>query len=195
MHFEYIKWQHAVYTRQSSRNPFSFSHSNTTNVKKAFPPSLSVPYLRKADAIHRINLEEFRNATVLVLVTGGWAVHVSIEAFQKANNSIDRLPMERYDHLERLRPADTAECDELTNAYRALKYHCTMANYSAGERHTWQIGGVAPVLSDVVILPRLLQETHLKPVISSFCRATRKALKDSLILAGGGRVREESLKK
>lgn len=101
--------------------------------------------------------------------------------------------MERYDHLDRLGRVDTAECDELTSEYRALKYHCTMASYAAGETHAWRIGSVTPVLSDVVILPRLLEETHLKAVMSAFCRATRKALRDSLILAGGGRVKEQSL--
>ena len=86
---------------------------------------------------------------------------------------------------------DSAECAELTKAYCALKYECTMANYEAGTEHTWQIQSVVPMLSDLVILPRLLDEKRLKTVMSSFCRATRKALRDSLIVAGNGRMREE----
>jgi hypothetical protein len=192
MHQEDIPWQQAVYTRKGPRDIFTFSHSNTTHVKKSFPSALSIPHLGQLQDIHGRNLEEFRQATVLVLVTGGWAFHVSIAAFQGNNFNINRLPVERYDHLDRLGALDSAECNELTKAYRALKYHCTMTSYEAGEAHSWELKSVAPVLSDIVILPKLLEETRLKAVMSSFCRATRKALRDSLILAGGGSVREEA---
>ena len=195
-HFEDITWQHAVYTRKGPRDSFSFSHSDTTTIKKAFPLSLSIPSLTLLDGIHNRNLEELRNATVLVLVTGEWAAHVSLEAFQSGNLSIERIPVQRYDHLDRLGNTgntDNAECAELTKAYRALKYHCTMASYEAGGAHQWRIQSVASFLSDVVVLPRLLEETRLKAIMGSFCRATKKALKDSLILAGKGRAREETI--
>ena len=182
-----------MYTRKGPRDRFSFSHSSTTNIKKAFPPSLSIPNLTKLHEIHSRNLEELRHATVLVLVTGDWAAHVSVDAFQAENFSIERLPIERYNHLGRNESVDSAECAELTKAYRALKYHCTMASYEAGSNHSWNIQSVASFLSDVVVLPRLLEETRLKGIMTSFCRATRKALKDSLILAGGGRAREETI--
>jgi hypothetical protein len=190
-HYETIPWQHAVYTRKGPRDSYSFSHSSTTSVRKSFPPSLSIPCLCQSREIQRRNLEELRSATVLILVTGEWAIHVSVEAFLDNNYSIDRLPLERYNHLDRLGNVDSAECDELTKAYRALKYHCTMASYEAGETHAWRLQSVVPMLSDIVILPRLLEEKRLKTIMSSFCRATRKALRDSLILAGDGRIREE----
>ena len=187
-----IPWQHAVYTRSSTRESYSFSHASTKSVKKVFPKSLSIPCHCQSHGIYSKNLEELRSTPVLILVTGGWAVHVSIESFLDNNYSIDRLPIERYDHLERIGQIDSAECAELTKAYRALKYHCTMASYEAGDTHTWELQSVVPMLSDVVILPRLLEEKRLKTVMSSFCRATRKALRDSLILAGEGKVREEA---
>ncbi len=68
-----------------------------------------------------------------------------------------------------------------------------MASYEAGSTHAWLIQSVASFLSDVVVLPRLLQETRLKAVMSSFNRATRKALKDSIIMAGRGSEREEAI--
>ena len=131
-----------------------------------------------------------------MLVTGGWAAHLSIEAFQalkKHKGTLERLPLTRYDHLDRLGATDKAECDELTENYRALQYHCTMANYEAGGDHAWQLRSVAAVLSDVVILPKFLDENRLDATMSSFCRATRKTLRDSVWLAGGVRVREEVL--
>ena len=190
-HLADIPWQHAVYTRSSARENYSFSHAGTKSVKKVFPTSLSVPCHCQSRGIYNKNLEELQSTPVLILVTGGWAVHVSIESFLDNNYSIDRLPMERYDHLDRIGLTDSAECAELTKAYRALKYHSTMASYEAGETHTWELQSVVPMLSDVVILPRLLEERRLNTVMSSFRRATRKALRDSLILAGEGKVREE----
>ena len=186
-----IPWQHAVYTRRNNRELFTFSHAGTTNVRKTFPPSLSIPSLQDTPNIQKSNLQTLRSATVLVLVTGQWAVHLSVEAFHANKHSIERLPATRYDHLDRLGQMDSAICAELTENYRALKYHCTVASYEAGACHDWKLQGVGTVLSDVVILPKFLDERRLWPVMSSFCRATRKALRDSVLLTGEGRVREE----
>jgi hypothetical protein len=190
-HLEEIQWQHAVYTRRSSREYFTFSHVSTTTVMKAFPASLSIPCIRHMDGIYKQNLDTFRSATTLILVTGNWAVHLSLEAFTDNNYSIDRLPLKKYDHLCRMGLVDNAECSELNKEYRALKYHCTMANYEAGTDHAWKLQNVIPMLSDLVILPRILDERRLKPVFCSFLRATRKAVKDSLIVAGNQRLKEE----
>lgn len=192
-HCAEIHWQHAVYTRKSSRESYTFSHAETTIVRKKIPRSLSVQCLHQSRNNYKINLETLRNATVLVLVTGGWAVHVSVEAFLDNNYTIDRFPLHRYDHLCRIGSMDNAECAELTKAYRALKYHCTMTNYEAGATHTWQLQNVVPMLSDIVILPSSLDERRIKTVMTSFCRAIRKSLKDSLLVAGDSRMREEML--
>lgn len=191
-----MTWQHAVYTRRTCRDLYAFSHASVTTIEKSFPLSLAVPCLSKAGKIHSDNLEKLRNTPVLVLVTGEWAIHLSIEAFQSQKPGkphLDRLPLTRYDHLDRLGTTDKAECDELTENYRALQYHCTMASYEAGTDHAWQLCSVATVLSDVVILPKFLDENRLGAVMSSFCRATRKTLRDSVWLAGEARVREEVL--
>jgi hypothetical protein len=93
MHSEDIPWKHAVYTRKNTNEPYSFSHSSTTKVKKAFPSDLSVPCLERSRGLHQANLEEFRRATVLVLVTGKWAVHVSIEEEEGAwgQGNLDKI--------------------------------------------------------------------------------------------------------
>lgn len=197
-----VTWQQAVYVRKHARDIYTFSHAATTKLKKSFPSSLSIPCLFSAPGLKAANLNQLRNAPVLILVTGDWAVHLSIEDYQGIQESkdcksskfdLDRLPKSRYDHLDRLGHLDTAECAELTDDHRALKYHCTAATYEAGDDHSWRISSVSPILSDIVILPRILEETRLKAVMSSFCRATRKSLRDSILLAGGERVREEML--
>jgi hypothetical protein len=190
-HTEEIPWQHAVYTRRTQRDVYTFSHAGTSALRKAFPASLSVPSLRQTKAIRAQNLEQLRNAPVLVLVTGNWAIHVSIEAYQ--GNLIGRLPLKHYDHLSRLGQTDSALCSELAKDYRALKYHCTMASYDPGQDHAWRLQSVATVLSDIVILPQYLEETRLRAVMTSFCRASKKALRDSLLLAGDRKVKEETL--
>lgn len=192
-HVEEIQWQHAVYTRSGPREYYTFSHIGTTSVSKSFPASLSIPCRCHVRDVYKRNLESLRSATVLVLVTGNWAIHISLETFLNNNYSIDRLPMQSYDHLCRMGSLDQGECAEVSKEYRTLKYQCTMASYEAGRGHAWNIHSVIPMLSDIVILPRLLEEKRLKPVIFSFCRAMRKSMKDSVIVAGNQRIREEHL--
>ena len=55
----------------------------------------------------------------------------------------------------------------------------------------FRYGALLTFLSGVVILPKVLDETRLKSVMSLFCKATRKTLKDSLFLAGRQSVRED----
>jgi len=188
-----IKWQHAVYTRRNNREHYVFSHVGTTNVIKTFPASLSVKCIRHMREIYRRNIDTFRGATVLILVTGSWAVHLSIETFTENNHSIDRLPLKKFDHLCRMGSINDERCSELNKEYRALEYHCTMTSYEAGDSNDWKIQNVIPMLSDIVILPRLLDDRRLKPVFSSFCRAMRKATKDSLVMAGNQKTREENI--
>jgi hypothetical protein len=52
---------------------------------------------------------------------------------------------------------------------------------------------VVPVLSDMVILPRLLDPSRVKIILASFARATRKCMRDSLIMAGTAKYRESTL--
>ena len=187
-------WQHAVYTRRTKRDYFKFSHVSHSTVKKAFPPSLQLPHLLKMNEIRGGNADIMRNTAVLVLVTGKWAQCLSVEAFVEAGCDLEKIPPVPYDHLERLGVDARAggECGDLTDAYRNMQYHCTMAQYAQGELHDWTLSNVTPILSDIVVLPRLLREDRLKLTMSSLNKALRKSLRDSLILAGGVRYREEN---
>jgi hypothetical protein len=173
-----IDWQHAVYTRKNARELFTFSHIGSTKIKKSFPTSLSI--LQRSKGLHQSNLRAFQRATVLILVTGKWAIHISLDNFD-----LSKLPS-RYT----LGKFDMEYNNELSHGYHALKYHCTIASYTQGIHHTWSLDTVAPILCDCVILPKILEEGRLKCIMSSFGRATRKSLRDSLLLAGNQSVKE-----
>lgn len=165
-------------------------------MSKAFPSSLKAKCL--AETTPKANLQAMRDATVLVLVTGRWAMLVSVEAFMTHNGRLEKLPLVTYDHFADLpENGDPAECSEISRDYRMLRYHSTLANYEQGERHDWALVSVVPMLSDLVILPKRLDERNLRSVMSSFCRATRKCLVDSLFLAGegGGKCKEVAVGK
>lgn len=156
-------------------------------------PSLSVEHLRTAQAIRSENIELLRSYPVLVLVTGDWAQNVSLDEYKRVGGDIHKIPTEPFDHFERLScDARSAESSEVSKAYRVLEYHCSVATYAAGEDHGWALEGVSPMLSDMVVLPRLLLDNRIGNVMRSFSSAVRKTLKDSLLLAGGVRYREEN---
>ena len=191
-----VPWQHAVYTRAGPRDSYTFSHVRQTSISKSFPASLKAKCL--AETNPKANLQAMRDATVLVLVTGRWAMLVSVETYSAHKGKLERLPLVTYDHFTDLpENGDAAECSEIGKDYRMLRYHSTLANYEQGERHDWALTSVVPMLSDLVILPKRLDERNLRPVMSSFCRATRKCLTDSLFLAGegGGKCKEVAVGK
>jgi hypothetical protein len=100
-----------------------------------------------------------------------------------------------YDHLERLGACrgSSKHCAELTNDYKALQYHSTLSHYTQGLDHSWRLFSVVPMLSDTVILPRILDPTRVKTVLTSFARATRKSVRDSLIVAGTTKYKENTM--
>ena len=189
-----VPWQSAVYTRGGANDPFAFSHVEFSTQEKLFHRSLSVDDLAAAHSTRGANLEAFQQATVLILVTGRWAQHVSLDTF--AQDGRRRAPStSMYDHLERLRTAfgSSRHCSELSREYKALQYHSTLSHYAQGGDHSWQLSSVVPVLSDMVILPRLLDPSRVKIILASFARATRKCMRDSLIMAGTAKYRESTL--
>ena len=180
-----VPWQHAVYTRRNQRDTYTFSHARLGSVSKAFAPSLKPQSL--AQITPQTNLQAMRDAPVLILVTGTWAIVVTVEAYVKHKGCLEKLPLVMYDHLTDLPESGSpAECSEIGKDYRLLRYHSTLATYDQGERHDWALTSVVPMLSDLVILPTHLNERRLKPIMASFSRVTRKCLADSLILAGDG---------
>jgi hypothetical protein len=186
-----IPWQHAVYTRRNQRESFTFSHARLNTVSKTVLPNLKLRTLAGMPQANQANLQAMRGAPVILLVTGKWAVTVSIEAYMEHKGCLEKLPMELYDPLSDKSESTSAECSEIGKDYRILRYHSTLATYEKGERHDWTLSSVVPMLSDMVIIPKKLDERSLRPIMSSFCRASRKCLSDSLVLAGdGGRCKE-----
>lgn len=153
-------------------------------MSKAFPCSLKAKHLSETPS--KPNLQAMRDAPVLILVTGKWAVHVSVEGYMQHRGCLERLPVTLYKESQDLPEADLADCSEVGKDYKVLSYHSTLATYEQGESHDWALASVVPMLSDLVILPKRLDERNLRAVVSSFARATRKCLSDSLILAGCG---------
>lgn len=191
-----IPWQSAVYTRRGANDFFSFSHVEHSTQEKRFARSLAVQDLALANStVRSTNFETLQEATVLILVTGRWAQHVNLNTFAPANGRCPAPRYSLYDHLDRLCSArgSSKQCSELTLDYRSLQYHSTLCHYAPGDDHSWKLFSVVPMLSDIVILPRLLDPSRIKTVIASFSRATRKCLRDSLIVAGTAKYRENTL--
>jgi hypothetical protein len=162
-------------------------------VKKQFMQSLNLEHLKLAKQIKMANVELLRSYPVLVLVTGDWAQNVSLDEYSRVKGDVHKIPTEPFDHFERLScDAKPAESSEVSKAFRVLEYHCSVATYSAGEGHAWGLEGVSPMLSDMVILPRVLLENRMACVVHSFSHAVRKTLKDSLLLAGESRYKEDT---
>lgn len=144
-------------------------------------------------ALRRENIELLGSHPVLILVTGKWARNVSMDAYCRYKGRVELFPQEPYDHLERLgKGAHPAECSEVTKAFRLLEYHCSVCVYEAGDEHAWRLDGVSPVLSEMVLLPRLLEERRLGDVMRKFDRALRKTLRDSVVVAGGQLYKEDT---
>jgi hypothetical protein len=190
-----IPWQHAVYTRAGPNDRYIFSHIEHSTLEKQFPRSLSVPDVVSYGSVRSANRETLQQATVLVLVTGKWAQHVSLDLLA-ATDSRSRPPgIVVYDHLRRLSTTQESSkhCSELTRDYKALQYHSTLCHYAQGEGHSWDFLSVFPVLSDTVILPRILDPSRIKSTVTSFSRATRKCMRDSLLVAGTAKYKEDTM--
>ena len=188
-----IPWQHAVYTRASKRDVFRFSHVVHSTIQKTFPLTLQVHHLRDMVEIKGNNAAAARKSAVLVLVTGKWAQNVSLEAYIDSKGDIDMIPCTPYDHLERMGAVRDGECSELTQEFRSMQYHSTLCNYTRGEGHTWGLETVVPVLSYVAIVPKFIMEDRLRKTMSSFNRAVKKSLADSLILVDGWQYKEDTM--
>lgn len=193
-----IPWQCAVYTRRGVNDVFIFSHVEHSAQEKRFARSLQVKDLTLANSTMRsTNFETLQEATVLILVTGRWAQHVNLNSFTPISGRCPAPRYSLYDHLDRLCSArgSSEQCSELTLDYRALQYHSTLCHYVPGDDHSWKLFSVVPMLSDTVILPRMLDPSRVKTAIASFSRATRKCMRDSLIVAGTAKYKENTLVK
>jgi hypothetical protein len=174
---------------------FVFSHIESTTQEKCFPSSLSVNDIMLAHRTMKYsNLEALQEATILKLVTGHWAQHVNLNSFTLTDGRCPPPKYATYDHLQRLNLSNgsSKHCSELTSDYKALQYHSTLSHYTQGDDHSWRLFSVVPMLSDTVILPRVLDPNRVKAVMASFARATRKSIRDSLIVAGTTKYKEST---
>lgn len=189
-----IPWQYAVYTRPKKTDThYSFSHVGHTSLQKSFHSTLSVPALLAHPQLTSDNRKTILSAPLLVLVTGKWAQHISIESYASYNKNMDKAPSIQYDHLQRLLPS-SPPCAELSKDYHCLKFHSTMAHYERSDAdHVWHFASSIPFLSDTVIIPRAISSKHLKTLMFGFHRMTRKVLRDSILVAAGTRYKEETL--
>lgn len=187
-------WQHAVFTRPVKGRPFTFSHIVETTITKAFPASLKASELFKVAQSNQANIKAFRTAPLLTLVTDSWAQHITYQAYLDCHGEISKIPLAQYDHLERLSLSKKhlGECSELEKGYRALQSYSSLTSYTKGESHTWAFESSIPMLSTVVVLPKILTEEKLKIAMGGFQRALKKSMHDSLIFIGETQYKEES---
>jgi len=192
-HEEHVPCQLAVYVRRTNRDRFSFSHIRSTTIAKLFPRSLSVRDLSLCEDLRKANERAYKTAPVLILVTGDRAEMVSYAS----NASLSRRVFFKYDHSERqsvseeqrLRPTYS----ELSRGYMAMSLNCTVACYERGPANDWALSNVIPMLSDWIVIPRVIGAKNVDAIIRSYCKAAMKCLKDSRFLAGGQRFREATL--
>ena len=190
-----VPWQHAVYTRAGPNDRYVFSHIECTTLDKRFPRSLTAPDIIAYGSARADNREAIQQATVMVLVTGKWAQHISLNSFASTDSRGRPPGIVPYDHLRRLAvtQGSSKHCSELTRDYKALQYHSTLCHYAQGGDHSYTFLSVFPVLSDTVILPRILDPSRVKSTMASFSRASRKCIRDSLLVAGTTKYKEDTM--
>ena len=159
--------------------------------------------------MHQENTQSFRNEPFLVMVTGNWAQHYSMEQMEY----LDSLPISKpslfnnqpsvpYDHIQRLNSRHLHN-SELTADYHHLEFHSTMAKYDLDVLQQPIFAGAIPLLSDIVILPKVLpwaawntfksKRSTWTPILRSFSRATKKLIRDSIFIVGRNRYKENTL--
>ncbi len=192
MHSAEITAQLAVYTRKTNRERYCFSHIREDRITKLFPGFFNVKELSKCQRIKDLNESTYKNAPILILVTGDNAEMIS---YASSNNK--RRHFFKYDvsefYSKKVRRGLDATFSDLTRGYMAMSVLSTIACYEKGEFNDWHITNVIPVLSDWIIIPRILKLKHIDVIVRSYGRSAKKCLRDSMYLAEGYRFRESSL--
>lgn len=191
-HEEQVPFQVAVYVRRTNRDRFAFSHVRHSTIKKLFPRSLSVRDLSACAGLRAANEQAYKTSPVLVLVTGDRAEFVSYASVVSKQKVFCR-----YDHAER---ADITEeqrlrptFSELSRGYMGLSVQCTVAYFERGRASDWAIASVIPVLSDWLVIPRVMTAKQVEGIIKTYTHAARKCLTDSRFMAEERRFRESTL--
>ena len=83
---------------------------------------------------------------------------------------------------------------DLDSKFTSLTCHSTLTTYHMGNDRSWRLDTTVPFMADIVILPKVLTVTKVRPIISAFQRLIKKGLRNSLLLAGARRYSEISFR-
>lgn len=149
--------------------------------------------LSHCESLRKSNEQTYKSSPILILVTGGRAETVSY--LSRVSN---KRVFSKYDHseLENLTEEQRLKktFSELDKGYMALSVQCTVACYERGAARDWRITNVIPMLSDWIIIPRIIVHfSQVDIILKSYVRAAKKSLADSRFLAEGQRFREMNL--
>lgn len=187
-----MPFQLAVYTRRTVRDRYTFSHVRHTTLRKFFPRSLSVRDLSRCGEMRKINELTYKSDPVLILVTGDVGEMVSYESFtmkRRRTFKFDLSECQAVPEESRVNPTFS----ELNRGFMAMSVQCTVACYERGASNDWAITNVIPILSDWLIIPRILSQKGIESIVYSYSKAARKALADSRLMAEGHRIKETDL--
>jgi hypothetical protein len=192
-HTECVPCQIAVYYRKNGRDRFCFSHIRESTLTKRFPQSLSVRDLSHCESFRKFNEQTYKSSPILILVTGGRAETVSYLSRisnKRVFSKYDQRELEGLTEEHRLKKTFS----ELDKGYMPMSVQCTVACYERGAAKDWRITNVIPMLSDWIIIPRIIFHfSQVDVILKSYVRAAKKCLADSRFLAEGQRFREINL--
>lgn len=187
-----MPFQIPIYIRRTVRDRYTFSHVRHTTLRKLFPRTLSVRDLAQCPELRKLNEKTYRSDPVLILVTGDTGEIVSYESFvakRRSTFKFDLAECQSVPEACRVNPTFS----ELNRGFMAVSMQCTVACYERGASNNWAITNVIPILSDWLIIPRILSQKSIGGIVCSYCKAAKKALADSRLMAEGHRIKETDL--
>lgn len=148
--------------------------------------------LSQCEEMRKRNELMYKSDPVLILVTGDVGEMVSYESFtskRRRTFKFDLSECQSVPEESRVNPTFS----ELNRGFMAMSLHCTVACYERGAPNDWAITNVIPILSDWIVIPRILSQKSIEGIVYSYSKAARKALADSRLMAEGHRIKETDL--
>lgn len=148
--------------------------------------------LSRCQELRKLNEKTYQTEPVLILVTGDTGEIVSYESFVSKRRSTFKFDLAECQSVpEECRVNPTFS--ELNRGFMAVSMQCTVACYERGASNDWGITSVIPILSDWLVIPRILSQKSIQGIVFSYSKAARKALVDSRLMAEGHRIKEMDL--
>ena len=191
-HEDHVPFQIPIYVRRTIRDRYTFSHVRHTTLRKFFPRTLSVRDLSRCQELRKLNEKTYQTDPVLILVTGDTGEIVSYESFvskRKSTFKFDLAECQSVSEEHRVNPTFS----DLNRGFMAISMQCTVACYERGAFNNWAITNVIPILSDWLIIPRILSQKSIGGIVYSYSKAAKKALADSRLMAEEHRIKETDL--